>query len=167
MLGGKTPFTGDLMQLVMQKIMHKPPPLSSLRTDIPPGVEKVIMQALEIDPARRPPTVSDWIDELEAASEGISENRRTGVSRLVILGPISAEVYVDDERKGSIGSSGRVVLTDIPTGQHILRVSKTGERDDERVIEIQGGASEQVIQTQLKTLRGGGSQPSPSQGSSS
>jgi serine/threonine protein kinase len=27
MLGGKTPFTGDLMQLVMQKIMHKPPPL--------------------------------------------------------------------------------------------------------------------------------------------
>ena len=31
MLGGKTPFAGDLMQLVMQKIMHKPPPLSSLR----------------------------------------------------------------------------------------------------------------------------------------
>ena len=27
MLGGKTPFTGDLMQLVMQKIMHKPAPL--------------------------------------------------------------------------------------------------------------------------------------------
>ena len=31
MLGGKTPFTGDMMQLVMQKIMHKPPPLSSIR----------------------------------------------------------------------------------------------------------------------------------------
>ena len=31
MLGGKTPFTGDLMQLVMQKIMHKPAPLSTMR----------------------------------------------------------------------------------------------------------------------------------------
>jgi serine/threonine protein kinase len=167
MLGGKTPFAGDLMQLVMQKIMHKPPPLSSLRTDIPTDVEKVIMQALEINPADRPPTVSDWIDRLEAASEDVSETRRTGVSRLVILGPISAEVYVDDERRGSIGSSGRVVLTDVPAGQHILRVSKPGERDDERVIEIQGGANEQVIQAQLKTFHGAGSQPSPSQGSSS
>jgi serine/threonine-protein kinase len=26
MLGGKTPFTGYMMQIVMQKIMHKPPP---------------------------------------------------------------------------------------------------------------------------------------------
>ncbi len=31
MFGGKTPFYRRLMQLVMQKIMHKPAPLSSLR----------------------------------------------------------------------------------------------------------------------------------------
>jgi serine/threonine-protein kinase len=41
MLGGRTPFVGDLMQLVMQKIMHTPPPLSTLRTDIPKDVEQV------------------------------------------------------------------------------------------------------------------------------
>ena len=39
MLGGRTPFTGDMMQLVMQKIMHKPPPLSSIRSDIPLDVD--------------------------------------------------------------------------------------------------------------------------------
>jgi hypothetical protein len=33
----------------MQKIMHKPPPLSTLRTDIPMDVERVIMKALEIE----------------------------------------------------------------------------------------------------------------------
>src|SRR5215210_8041757 len=54
MLGGKTPFTGDLMQLVMQKIMHQPAPLSTLRSDIPPEVERVIMRALEINPNDRP-----------------------------------------------------------------------------------------------------------------
>src|SRR5436190_804377 len=167
MLGGKTPFSGDMMQLVMQKIMHKPPPLSTLRTDIPMDVERVIMKALEIEAPNRQESVAQWIEELEEAAEDVDESKRAGVSRLVILAPVGAEVYVNDERKGSIGRSGRVVLTDVPAGQHILRVSKSGERDDERVIEIREGANEQVIQAQLRTMHGTASQPSPSQGSSS
>lgn len=167
MLGGRTPFTGDLMQLVMQKIMHKPAPLSTLRTDIPSDVERVIMKSLEIDANNRQPSVSEWISQLEDAAEDVSENTKSGTSRLVILAPVNAEVYVNDERKGSIGSSGRLVLNSIPAGQHILRVSKTGEKDDERVIEVQEGSSEQVIQAQLKPMQGSQSQPSPSQGSQS
>ena len=167
MLGGKTPFTGDMMQLVMQKIMHKPAPLSSLRSDIPLDVERVIMRSLEIEPKNRHATVDEWISDLEIAAEDVEESKRAGGPRLVVLAPVSAEVYVDDERKGSIGRSGRVVLTDIPAGQHILRVSKPGEKDDERVIEIREGANEQVIQAQLRSIRETGSQPSPSQGTSS
>jgi NADH pyrophosphatase NudC (nudix superfamily) len=155
------------MQLVMQKIMHKPAPLSSLRTDIPADVEQVIMQSLEIDPSKRPSTVGDWIAQLEDASEDLPDGRRAGKSRLVVMAIEGAEVYVDDERKGSVGSSGRMVLTDVPAGQHILRVSKAGERDDERVIEMREGAGEQVIQAQLRELRPHGSQPTPSQGSAS
>jgi hypothetical protein len=153
------------MQLVMQKIMHKPAPLSSIRSDIPADVDRVIMQALEIDPAKRPSSVSEWIADLEEAAKDVEEKRRSGLSRLVVLGPANSEVYVNDERKASIGSSGRVVLTDIPAGQHILRVSKAGERDDERVIEVREGANEQVIQAQLRTIHSPGSQPSPSQAS--
>jgi eukaryotic-like serine/threonine-protein kinase len=165
MLGGKTPFAGDLMQLVMQKIMHKPPPLSSIRTDIPADVDRVIMRSLEIAPSDRPASVGEWIAELEEAAEDVTEAKRAGMSRLVVLAPVNAEVYVNDERKASVGSSGRVVLTDIPPGEHILRVSKAGERDDERVIEVREGAQEQVIQAQLRTQQG--SQPSSSQGASS
>ncbi len=167
MLGGRTPFTGDMMQLVMQKIMHKAPPLSSIRTDIPPDVERVIMQALEMEAGNRPSSVSEWISALEEASEDVEEGKHSGKSKLIVLAPVAAEVYIDDERKGSVGSSGRVVLSDIPAGQHILRVSKPGERDDERVIEIREGADEQVIQAQLKSKVDAGSNPSPSQGSSS
>lgn len=166
MLGGKTPFTGELMQLVMQKVMHTPPPLSSLRSDVPGDVDRVVMSALAIDPNLRPASVAEWIAELENAAEDFDETKRTGGSRLVIMAPIGAEVYVNDERKGSVGSSGRVVLTDIMPGQHILRVSKPGERDDERVIEMRSGGNEQVIQAQLRNIRGAGSQPSSSQGSS-
>jgi serine/threonine-protein kinase len=165
MLGGKTPFTGDLMQLVMQKIMHQPAPLSTLRSDIPPEVERVIMHALEIEPAKRPATVIEWISELEAASEKTEETAHVGKSRLIILAPVKSEVYIDDERKGSVGSSGRLILSSVPTGRHILRVSKPGEKDDERVIEITDEASEQVIQAHLKSVHGTASQPS--QGNSS
>ena len=167
MLGGRTPFSGDMMQLVMQKIMHKAPPLSSIRTDIPAEVERVIMQSLEMAAQNRPASVAEWITELEDAAEGVEEGKRSGISRLIVLAPVAAEVYIDDERKGSVGSSGRVVLSDIPAGQHILRVSRPGERDDERVIEIREGANEQVIQATLKSVNATGSHPSPSQGSSS
>lgn len=165
MLGGRTPFSGDMMQLVMQKIMHSAPPLSSIRDDIPPDVENVIMRSLAIDPGERQQSVSDWIEELDKAASDVDDGKRAGVSKLVILAPVGAEVYIDDERRGSIGRSGRVVLTNVPPGQHVLRVSKSGERDDERVIEIRDEANEQVIQAHLRTLRETASQPSPSQAS--
>lgn len=166
MLGGRTPFTGDMMQLVMQKVMQMPPPLSSLRSDIPPEVEKAVTHALEREPEKRPATVSDWIAELEKADGDDAQAEPKGVSRLVIMAPVGAEVYVDDERRGSVGSSGKVILTSIPNGQHVLRVSKPGEKDDERVIEIREETHEQVIQAQLKSLQQG-SQPSASQDSRS
>jgi NADH pyrophosphatase NudC (nudix superfamily) len=105
--------------------------------------------------------------ELDAASEDVEERKRSGLSRLIVMAPANAEVYVNDERKASVGSSGRVVLTDIPAGQHILRVSRAGDMDDERVIEVREGAQEQVIQAQLRKPHSPASQPSPSQGSSS
>ena len=163
MLGGKTPFSGDLMQLVMQKIMQSAPPLSTLRSDIPVDVEKAIMKALETDPNKRAVSVSEWISELENAAEDVEDKNKSGSSKLVILAPIGAEVYINDERKGNIGSSGKLILSSIPSGRHILRVSKPGERDDERVIEVREGSGEQLIQAQLKHKAESGSESSPSQ----
>jgi serine/threonine protein kinase len=165
MLGGKTPFSGDLPQLVAQKLMDKPTLLSAIRSDIPFEVEDVVMKALETDPAARPDSVSSWVADLEKAVNSTAEKIDGGTARLVIMAQVGAEVYVDDERRGSVGSSGRLVLSTIPPGQHILRVSMAGSKDDERVIEIREGSSEQVIQANLYRL-GTPSQPSPSRGSS-
>jgi len=71
-------------------------------------------------------------------------------SRLVIMGPTGAEIFIDDERNGSIGSSGRVILKSIPPGQHILRLTRAGQKDDERVIEIDAEAPEQIIQAKFR-----------------
>ena len=160
MLGGRPPFTGDIMQLIAQKMMQEAPPLSSLRSDLSAPVEHAVMHAIEKDRERRPPTVVKWFDELwEAASESTDEQEE-GESRLVIMAPTGAEVYVDDERHGSIGRSGRIILTSIPPGQHKLRVARSGDEDDERVIEIRPDADEQIIQAQFKSAASSGLSPS-------
>jgi eukaryotic-like serine/threonine-protein kinase len=170
MLGGRPPFSGELMQLVTQKIMNDPPPLSGLRSDIPREVERVVMHALEKDPAGRPASVAEWLEEFEAAvgNEDEEEDEREGDSRVVVMAPVGAEVYVDDERHGSVGRSGRIILKAIAPGRHVLRVSRAGEQDDERVIEIRPDSSEQIIQAVLRPHVSGGQSSglTPSRGGS-
>src|SRR5205823_5695575 len=60
MLGGRPPFTGDMMQIFAQKLTQEAPPLNSLRSDIPPTVEHSVMHALQKDAAQRPASVVDW-----------------------------------------------------------------------------------------------------------
>ncbi|MEP6741299.1 MAG: protein kinase [bacterium] len=164
MLGGRPPFIGDLTQLVAQKLMQAPPLLSSLRSDISAEVEKAIMHALEREPPARPRNAAEWFDELDAAGRKRPETKSSD-SPLIVMAPQGSEVYVDDERHGSIGRSGRVVLRSIVPGQHVLRVAREGEVDDERVIEIRADGIEQIIQAQFKSAAGS-EHLSPSRGGS-
>src|SRR5437868_7042852 len=43
MLGGRPPFTGDIMQIFAQKLTQEAPLLSTLRSDIPGPVEDAVM----------------------------------------------------------------------------------------------------------------------------
>ena len=165
MLGGRPPFTGDVTQLIAQKIMQDPPPLASLRSDIPHEVEQAVLHALARSPADRPKSATEWFDEFEDAIQGQTETAGGGESRVVILAPAGSEVYVDDERCGSVGRSGRVILNSIVPGKHVLRVARAGETDDERVIEIRPDGAEQIIQAQFKSAPSS-DQLTPSRGGS-
>ncbi len=150
MLGGRPPFTGNITQLIAQKLMQAPPALSSLRSDVSAEVEASIMTALAKNKNERPASASEWFESFANAVSASSDTVKRKESRLVVMAPNGAEVYVDDERYGSVGRSGRVVLTSLAPGQHVLRVSKPGEPDDERVIEIRSDIAEQIIEAQLK-----------------
>jgi serine/threonine protein kinase len=165
MLGGRPPFTGNITQLIAQKLTQAPPALSSLRSDLNPEVEAAIMKALAKETTDRPANASEWFESLAAAVSENTEIAKRGDSRLVIIAPAGAEVYVDDERYGSVGRSGRVILTSLPPGQHVLRVSKSGEPDDERVIEVRSDITEQIIEAQLK-IGPSSNQLTPSRGGS-
>ncbi|PYS71031.1 MAG: hypothetical protein DMF69_11680 [Acidobacteria bacterium] len=164
MLGGRPPFTGNMTQLIAQKLLEAPAPLSSLRSDVSAEVEKSIMKALAKDPATRPATASEWFETFATAALATGEEVKRGESRLVIMAPSGAEVYVDDERYGSVGRSGRVILTSVAPGKHVLRVARSGEPDEERVIEIRDDVAEQIIEAQSK--RATSSHLTPSRGGS-
>ncbi len=165
MLGGRPPFTGNITQLIAQKLTQVPPALSSLRSDVSDELEATIMKALSREVNDRPANASEWFESLAAAVSANSTEAKRGDSRLVIMAPSGAEVYVDDERYGSVGRSGRVILTSLAPGQHVLRVSKSGEADDERVIEIRSDIAEQIIEAQFK-IGGSSNQLTPSRGGS-
>jgi len=165
MLGGRPPFTGEIMQIFAQKLTQETPALNTLRSDIPPAVERSVMHALAKEADARPMTVAEWFHEFDQAVGGSSiREEEEGETRVVVMAPAGAEVYVDDERHGSIGRSGRLILTSIPPGQHVLRIANPGDHDDERVIEIRSDAEEQIIQAQFKS--GATSGLSPSKGGS-
>lgn len=164
MLGGRPPFTGDIMQIFASKLTQDAPALSTLRSDVPANVEASVMRALKKEAEGRPATVAEWFTEFDDAYKSTSVREEKGESRVVIMAPSGAEVYVDDERHGSIGRSGRVILKSIPPGKHVLRVAHSGDDDDERIIEIRPDADEQIIQAQFKSAPSSGL--SPSQGGS-
>ncbi len=66
LLCGKAPFTGSAVEIAFQKIHAVPP---SLRENTPnpisPGVERVVMRALEQEPERRFPDVQAFVEALE------------------------------------------------------------------------------------------------------
>src|SRR5829696_3052752 len=165
MLGGRPPFTGNITQLIAQKLTQPPPALSSLRSDVSTAVETSIMKALAKEANDRPASATEWFESFATAVSANSETVKQKDSRLVVMAPSGAEVYVDDERYGSVGRSGRVILTSIAPGKHVLRVSRSGAPDDERVIEIRSDIAEQIIEAHL-TIGASKNQLTPSQGGS-
>ena len=116
------------------------------------------MNALAREAAQRPDSAGDWFESFEAAVATQSEKPQ-GESRVVIMAPAGSEVYVDDERQGSVGRSGRVILTAIAPGQHVLRVARLGEDDDERVIGFAPTVQSKSLQPSLRARFEEHSQP--------
>jgi serine/threonine-protein kinase len=68
MLAGRLPFDGDSAVSIALKHLNEPPvPLSTLRPDIDPALESVVMAALAKDPAARWQSAEDFSEALEAA----------------------------------------------------------------------------------------------------
>src|SRR5215204_6805444 len=62
MLGGRPPFTGNITQLIAQKLTQAPPALSSLRSDVSAAVAGCIRKALAKQPNVRSASATDGFE---------------------------------------------------------------------------------------------------------
>ena len=68
MLAGRLPFDGDsAVSIALKHLNEAPVPISTLRPDIDPALESVVMAALAKDPAARWQSAEDFAEALEAA----------------------------------------------------------------------------------------------------
>jgi serine/threonine protein kinase len=87
MLAGQAPFTGDSeTSAALARLTKAPPPLRSLRPDIPPRLEAITLRCLALDPADRYPDAATLGQDLAAiaggaelhlASQGVDRTRHT------------------------------------------------------------------------------------------
>lgn len=87
MFGGRSPFEADTLPEVCARIMAEPPPaLGSIRPELPPALDGVVMRCLEKDPQRRFPDVASLAQalvpfgpaELRAVADRIARLTRGG-----------------------------------------------------------------------------------------
>ncbi len=82
-LTGRPPFSGDVKSLARQHMGEQPTPPRRLNKKISPGMEAVILKALDKDPGRRYHSASAMLDDMEmepppAASRGTAVAKSSG-----------------------------------------------------------------------------------------
>jgi serine/threonine protein kinase len=66
MLAGSAPFANlGPREMLTARLTLPPPPLSTIRKDVPAGLERLIARCLAIDPADRPQTATALVEALE------------------------------------------------------------------------------------------------------
>jgi serine/threonine-protein kinase len=83
LLTGRLPFRAEtIMHLCTLVLQDEPPPVRTLRDDLPPPLAELIMRCLEKDPAARPPSVADIAAVLEPLAEGAERGAAERMRRI-------------------------------------------------------------------------------------
>lgn len=147
LLTGVHPFRDTSLGAVLRRILSEAPaPLSRYRADIDPFLETLILQCLEKEPARRPPSAAFVVEALAAgrsgrwwAEHGRSASQRAGPWRPTVVRDV-AFVARKTERRAveawlATGTAGVLVLTGAAGSgksrllDQVLLDDRTAERD--------------------------------------
>ena len=94
MLAGRLPFDGDsAVSVALKHLSEPPPPISSVRPDVHPALEAVVMASLAKDPALRWQTAEDFEQALAAARAQI-EGGDDGQGTSAFAAPIPVPALV-------------------------------------------------------------------------
>lgn len=139
MLAGDVPFKGSSIPAIMKKHISDPAPrFAEVGVAISPEIEAAVLHTLKKEKEQRTSSVEQMIQEFKDAvyPPGIGIHTTSGmgsalpVSTLnVLTNPPRSQVYVDNIAVGETRDDGWITLNGIQSGNHRLRVSKSGFND--------------------------------------
>ncbi|MGI8673715.1 MAG: PASTA domain-containing protein [Thermoleophilaceae bacterium] len=179
MLAGQLPFHGDsAVSIAVQHLNQAPPPLSTVRPDVHPVLEAVVMRALAKDPVERFRDAGELVAALEHARHAV----RSGEDGVLLAPPgLAPEPLPDDEARGQrwlvwtvavlglllaglllilILRTGTVQVPNV-TGKPVAEAAAVLEREglEPRPVRVTSGAPEGVVVGQEpppgRTIEGG------------
>ncbi len=138
MLTGRAPFESSASDPVMywteMRKYHETEPLPQLALlSISPGLERIVTRATAKRIEDRYATADDMLADLKKISAGIvavstdAPAVAAGARLFLTTAPASAEVYVDDELRGTSDAiRGKILIDRLAPGLHTVRVIKAG-----------------------------------------
>jgi hypothetical protein len=96
------------------------------------------------------PEVETELRQAGATDELLATLRKLAPKTAILLiesSPGGAHVYVDDEPVGTTSAEGRLKLTTLGPGQHRVRLSLDGYKDDSRDVALAAGAALEIKET--------------------
>ncbi|HET9323526.1 MAG TPA: Stk1 family PASTA domain-containing Ser/Thr kinase [Gaiellaceae bacterium] len=86
LLTGRLPFTGETpLEIAMKHLSEIPKPPSSLRPEVPPDLDMVVLRALAKDPAERFESAEEMDEELARVAAGSSVTAETADAATAVL----------------------------------------------------------------------------------
>lgn len=156
MLAGDVPFKGASIPAIMKKHLSDPaPPFADVGVSVPPEIEAAVRHAIEKDRLARTQSCEQLVEEFQIAS-GISGGSVTGslagitssalpVSSLTVVSdPAEASVFVDNVHVGVTKEDGPLLIEGVQTGNHRIKVTRSGYRDWETDV-FCDGKPQQVV----------------------
>ncbi|PPK94269.1 serine/threonine-protein kinase [Kineococcus xinjiangensis] len=111
-LTGRPPFTGEApVAVAYQHVSEQPKPPSTLRPEIPPAVDQVVLMALAKDRTHRYQSAADFADDLRRAVEG------RPLRGAVIAGAGGAAGAESTRRMETLGGASAAATTAMPSMQ--------------------------------------------------
>jgi serine/threonine protein kinase len=126
MLTGRVPFVGEgFGDIVVAHITEAPKPPSTIRPDLPPEIEKVVMRAIEKDPDRRFQSMEEFGVALANPTAYAMSPQAVAMAGLVASAPTTALPSVNPEPSGAHPMPQPVTPSSQATTVHSKRPNTT------------------------------------------
>ena len=92
LLAGELPFSGSAAAMMKAHVAQQPRDLGTVRPGIPEGISRLVMQCLEKDPDRRPPSAAEVLERLDTASgerTSVSTGNTNRIPAVLVMGAIA------------------------------------------------------------------------------